>query len=238
MPRLVVRHRRRAARHLRAGRAPRRGNARRAARDREHDRAARGARRCRLRDQHDPGRRLRAVHRDRLRDPQAVRPAPDDRRHARHRRHHARRCAPSRCCSRCARTWSELCPDVLVPQLRQPDGDELLGDRAREPDPHGRPVPQRAGHRGRARAGPRRADRGDRLPGRRHQPHGVLPAASSADGEDLYPRLQQLAAEGRVAELEPGALRDAAAGSATSSPSRASTSPSTCRGSSSATGPI
>ena len=56
------------------------------------------------------------------------------------------------------------------------------------------------------------------------------------DGEDLYPQLRALAEAGTVPEATGCATRCCAT-SATSSPSRASTSPSTCRGSSSATGP-
>lgn len=46
-----------------------------------------GAARRRFRGQRDSGRRLRALDRDRFRDSEEVRPAPDHRRHARHRRY-------------------------------------------------------------------------------------------------------------------------------------------------------
>jgi len=75
-------------------------------------------------------------------------------------------------------------------------------------------------------------------PRRGHQSHGVLSCASSATVSTLYPQLKTLAESGAVPENQSSALRDAAPGWATSSPSRASTSPSTCRGSSSATDPI
>ena len=67
-------------------------------------RPPRGARRRRLRDQHDPGRRARRDA-DRLRDPRPLRPAPDDRRHARHRRHLPRAAHHPGDARRSAATW-------------------------------------------------------------------------------------------------------------------------------------
>ena len=104
------------------------------------------ARRRRLRDLHDPGRRLQAVDRDRLRDPQEIWPAPDDRRHAGHRRHHARPAHHPGAAGHVPRHGRAL-PGCHVPAVRQPDGDELLGDQPRQLDQDRRAVPQRAGHR-------------------------------------------------------------------------------------------
>ena len=95
-----------------------------------HHRPPRGARRRRLRHQHVPGRRLQARHRDRLRDPEEVRPAPDHRRHARHRRHHARAAHHPRAARHVPRHGRAV-PGRDLPAVRQPDGDELLGDQPR-----------------------------------------------------------------------------------------------------------
>ena len=62
--------------------------------------------------------------RPRLRGPGAVRAAPDDRRHARRRRHLPRRCAPSRCSTGIAGDMRGGLPGRLAAQLHQPDGDE------------------------------------------------------------------------------------------------------------------
>ena len=147
-------------------------------RSRRRPTAAR-ARRRRLRHLHDPGRRLQARHGDGLRDPQEVRPAPDDRRHARHRRHHARPAHDPGAARHVPRHGGAL-PGRDLPAVCQSDGDELLGDQPRQHDQDGRAVPQRAGHGRAAGARHRRADRGDQLCLRRHQPHGLLPEASSA----------------------------------------------------------
>ena len=88
-----------------------------------------GDRRLRLRPQHGPDRRPRGDA-ARLRAPGALRPSPDDRRHARHRRHlphapHRRPHARAR-----ARDGRALSARRLAPQLHEPDGGAL---RARLP---------------------------------------------------------------------------------------------------------
>ncbi len=147
-------------------------------------------------------------------------------------------CARSRCCSTCARDMEELCPDVVVPQLHEPDGDQLLGDQPRDAR-SGPSACATACRAPRASCRPISASRIDEIDylcaGINHMAfylqvrarrRGPLPAdpAGARRGR-------------RVPDGQPRALRDAASASATSSPSRASTSPSTCRGSSSATGP-
>ena len=104
-----------------AGRGPRRRRAVEA-----HAGPPRGARRRRLRGHVVPGRRLQAVDRDRLRDAQALRPAPDDRRHARHRRDHARAAHDPGAARRLPRHGGAL-PGRAAAQLRQPDGDAAAG---------------------------------------------------------------------------------------------------------------
>ena len=116
----------RPARRWRAGRpgssAPRR-------RSSTHARPARRARRRRLRDQHDPGRRARR-HADGLRDPRPPRPAPDDRRHARHRRDLPRAAHDPRDARHRPRHGRAV-PGRVAAQLHEPDGDALPGVRAR-----------------------------------------------------------------------------------------------------------
>ena len=124
---------------------------RRAADDRGDHRPAAGARRRRLRHQHDPGRRLPAGDGDRLRDPEAVRPAPDDRRHARHRRHHARAAHDPGDARYGAATWrsSARTRSSSTTPTRWRCSD--LGDQPGDADQDGRALPQRAGHGRRAR---------------------------------------------------------------------------------------
>jgi alpha-galactosidase len=73
-----------------------------------------------------------------------------------------------------------------------------------------RAVPQCTGHGGADRPRHPRADRGDHLPVRRHQPHGVLPQVLRRlpDGrtENLYPR-SRADRRGSHPGLEPGTLR-------------------------------
>ena len=91
-----------------------------------------GARRRRLRRRRLPDRRLRARDRHRLRGAEGVRPAPDHRRHARHRRHHARhphRAAPLED----LRGHDRGLPRRDHAAVRQPDGDQHLGDRREVP---------------------------------------------------------------------------------------------------------
>ena len=78
--------------------------------------------------------------------PKTIRPAPDDRRHARHRRHHAR--PPHRAASlEDLRGHAAGLPRRDHAAIRQPDGDQHLGDRREISDhPPGRPLPFGAGH--------------------------------------------------------------------------------------------
>ena len=95
-------------------------------------RPAQGARRRRLRRRRLPDRRLRARDRHRLRGAEDVRPAPDHRRHPRHRRHHARpphRAAPLED----LRGHDRGLPRRDHAAIRQPDGDQHLGDRREIP---------------------------------------------------------------------------------------------------------
>jgi hypothetical protein len=169
-----VRHRPGAAGDL-GGRRPqgRRGRGRQA-HHRGHPGPRTQPRRRRLRHLHDPGGGLPTGDRHRLRGAQGVRPAPDDRRHAGHRRHHARAADHPGAPRHGPRHGAPL-PRRDLPAVRQPHGDELLGPVAGEHDPHDRPVPQRAGHRRATRPRHRRPHRRDQLPLRRHQPHGLLP---------------------------------------------------------------
>ena len=183
-----------------------------------------------------PGRRLQTRHGDRLRNPQKIRPAADHRRYAGHRRHHARRCAPSRCCWISAGIWKQVCPDVTFLQLRQPDGDELLGDQPGEQDQDRGAVPQRPGYGRAAGRGYRRADRGDQLHLRRHQPHGLLPALERA-GEDPVPVHPPGDRREGACPRRPGALRNLRAAGLFCHRIAASISANTCPGLSSATAP-
>ena len=165
---------------------------------------------------------------------------PDHRRHARDRRDHARAAHHPGAARPLPGHGSDL-PGRDLPQLRQPDGDELLGDQPRQHHLDRRPLPQRAAHRPSSRQRSRRAAGGGDLPGRRHQPHGLLSEAGAR-------RPGPLPATPRVRRERPGcrsAIQRAAddrvryersGDSAISSPNRASTSPSMCPGSSSATG--
>ncbi len=206
--------------------------------DRGDPRPPRRAGRRRLRHLHVPDRRLQARHRHRFRDPQEVRPAPDHRRHAGHRRHHARPAHHPRVAGHVPGHGSAV-PRRHLPELRQPDGDEHLGDQPGQHDQDGGPVPQRAGHGGAAGARHRRADRGDQLRLRRHQPHGVLPAfrAQTPAGSRISTRSCARWSPRAACPIGTGCATRCSSGWATSSPNRASTSPSTCPGSSSATGP-
>ena len=201
----AVRHRRRTARDVGAGRAAGRRRARRAGQDPGDHRPPRRARRRRLRDQHDPGRWLRAVHGDRLRGPQAFRAPPDDRRHTRHRRDHARPAHDPGAPLHVRRHGGAL-PRHVVPQLHEPDGDQLPRDLACEQHQDRRPVPQRAGHRVRAVDGPRYPLPRDRLPRGRHQSHGLLPPLRAQRRRPL-PAPAGTRGVGRGTRGQPRALR-------------------------------
>ena len=102
-------------------------------------------------------------------------------------------------------------PRRVVPQLHEPDGDQLPRDRAGEQHPHGRPVPQRAGHRVRAVAwiSASRTSEIDYLAAGIN--HMAFYLRFERDGEDLYPRLRELARVGRGSRGQPRALRGAEA---------------------------
>ena len=174
----------------------------------------------RLRRRRLPDRRLRALHRHRLRGAEEIRPAADHRRHARRRRHHARPpdgAAPLGD----LRGHARRLPGRDHAPVRQPDGDQHLGDHGEVPgDPPGRPLPLGAGHGDGARPRSRHPLREHPLPRRRHQPHGVLPQVRGGHGRrqppQPLPRSRPRLSRGPRAEagLEPalpqqGALRDA-----------------------------
>ena len=209
------------ARRLVAGaraRAPRRG----------HARPPRGARRRRLRGHLFQVGGYRPATRDRLRDAQALRAAPDDRRHARRRRDHARAADHPRAARRLPRHGGAV-PGRPPAPLRQPDGDALLGGRRGEPDPDRRALPLRPAHRRRARRATSGCPPGEidhRVAGINHiafflrlerDGRGSLPARSA----EVDRRRSTTASATRCCDT-----------SAPSSPSPPSTSPSTSRGSS------
>ena len=185
---------------------------------------------------HDPGRRLRAVHRHRLRGARSVRPAPDDRRHARHRRDHARP-AHDPGAARHVRRHGGALPRRARSSTTSTRWRSTAGRSPRaSDDPHGRAVPLRAGHGVRAR----RTTSASR-PTRSTTPRPASTTwrstcASSATARTSTPRCGSSPSRPR-ARLATACATRCCATSATSSPSRASTSPSTCRGSSSATAP-
>ena len=124
---------------------------------------------------HVPGRRLQARHRDRLRDPQEVRPAPDHRRYARHRRDHARAAHHPGACWISAAIWKELCPDVTFLNYVNPMAMNTWAiNRGSKIKTVGlchsvQGTAEQLAQRH------RRADRGDQLRRGGHQPHGLLP---------------------------------------------------------------
>ncbi len=87
-------------------------------------------------------------------------------------------------------------PRRVVPQLHEPDGDQLPRHLPGEQHPHRRVVPQRAGHRVRAVAwisGSRTSEIDYLAAGINHM---AFYLRFERDGEDLYPRLQALAESG------------------------------------------
>ncbi len=155
------------------------------------DGPARGAGRRRLRRHLVPGRRLQAVDRGRLRGPQALRAAPDDRRHARHRRDHARTAHDPGAAGRLPRPRGALARRAGA-QLRQPDGDALLGGERGVADPDRRALPLRAGHdqgAGGTTSGSRPARSTSSRPA---STTWRSSCASSTRAEDLYPALREL----------------------------------------------
>ena len=142
--------------------------------DRGAPRPARGDRGLRPRHQHDSGRRARG-HAARLRDPEAVRAAPDDRRHARDRRHLPRPPHHPGDARHRGRHGRAL-PGRVAAQLHEPDGHAVLGDLRRLADPAGRrAVPLGAVDDARPGRDRRRAVRGGRVPRRGREPPGLDP---------------------------------------------------------------
>ena len=137
----------------------------------------------------------RALDRDRLRDPEEIRPAPDHRRHPGHRRHHAGLRTIPVMLDICARHGGSLPGRVFLNYINPMAMLCWAMNRATR-DQDGRPLPQRAGHRGRARRTTSACRSRDQLPLRRHQPHGLLPALRARRRGPL-PALRQVAAEGR-----------------------------------------
>ena len=141
-------------------------------------------------------------------------------------------CARSRCFSASPSDMAELCPERLDAQLHQPDGDELLGlVRGLVSPEDRRPLPLHPEHEPR-RVQSTSASRFEEVTflgaGVNHM-SWVL--RLERDGESLYP-LAGRGDRGRPRGPRPPRPRpDLQAASATSPPSRASTSPSTCRGS-------
>ena len=146
-----------------------------------HDDQRDGARRRGFRRRLLPDRRLRSLHHHRFRGAQALRPAPDHRRHARDRRHHAGSAdGPASLVD--LRGHAGGLPGRDHAAIRQPDGDQHLGDRREvSRDPPGRPLPFGAGHGGGAGPRSRRAGGRAALPRGRHQPHGVLSELRAPD---------------------------------------------------------
>ena len=98
----------------------------------------------------------------------------------------------------------------LPPELRQPDGDAVPGHRAIEPDSFRGAVPRRADH-ARPDFPLRRGEEvRDRLPGGRHQPHGLVPEGREERRGPL-PAAAQQPGEARVLRQREGARRGGAA---------------------------
>ena len=77
-----------------------------------------------------------------------------------------------------AATWMELCPRAVLLNYSNPMSMNMQTIMPHERHPRGRAVPQRAGDVRPAHGVHRRRPERGRLHLRRHQPHGVLPAAS------------------------------------------------------------
>ena len=166
---------------------------------------------------------------DRLRGAQALRAAPDDRRHARDRRDHARAAHDPGAARHLPRHGGAL-PGRAAAPLRQPDGDELLGGRAR------RARSARSGSATACRAPPASSP----------ATSACRPARSTtaAPASTTWRSILELRAPRARTSIPRCAARRDAAGARTASatrcsalrllraPSPPSTSPSTCRGSS------
>jgi alpha-galactosidase len=81
---------------------------------------------CGFRRDGVPDRRLPALDRDRFRHPEAVRPAPDHRRHAGRGRHHAGASDRAASLGR-GRGHGAALPRCAASAIREPDGDQHLG---------------------------------------------------------------------------------------------------------------
>ena len=125
-------------------------------------------------------------------------------------------------------------PGRPLPQLHEPDGDAVRRWRGRRRSARSGSATACRGRRPRSPSGSGACRRG-RLRLRRDQPHGLL-LRLSATGRTSTRRSGSLPPSAAPRPRSGCASRCCAA-SATSSPSRASTSPSTCRGSSSRAGP-
>ena len=120
------------------------------------------------------------------------------------------------------RDLEELCPDALLLNYVNPMAMLCWAVAEASLDPHRRALPLRPAHGGRAGRRTSGCRRRDRLPRRRHQPPGVLPALRARRRGPL-PR----AARGHAAGLTTACATSCSSTSATSSPSPPSTSPST-----------
>ena len=142
-----------------------------------HDGPPPRARRRRFRRHRLPDRRLPPLDRHRLRDPEAVRPPPDHRRHPRRGRHHARPPHRPPPLGRGAGHGRAL-PRRAPPPVREPHGDQHMVARGTLPAGEtGGPLPLRPEHGGGTGPRPRPPQGGNRLPRRRREPRGLLPAA-------------------------------------------------------------
>ncbi len=132
-----------------------------------------------------------AAHPDRLRGAEALRPAPDDRRHARHRRHLPRAAHDPGDARRSRADMAELCPDAWLLNYTNPMAMLCWATYAGSADPDGssacatrcsgRPrEPRRARRRARTRRSTTSA------PGVNHQ---AWILRFQRDGADLYPLL-------------------------------------------------
>ena len=163
--------------------------------------------------------------------PEALRAAPDDRRHARRRRDHARPADDPGAARRVPRHGGGL-PGRAAAQLRQPDGDAVLGGRPR------RARSARSGSATRVQHTAAELAARPRRPDRRVDYHvaGINHMAFflrlERDGEDLYPRAAASVEEGRVPDGNRVRYELLRALRLLRDRVLASTSPSTCRGSS------
>ena len=126
------------------------------------------------------------------------------------------------------RDLEELCPDALLLNYVNPMAMLCWAVGRGQPIRTVGLCHSVQGTTARAGARPRHPGRRDRLPRRRHQPHGVLPALRARRRGPL-PRAARASTP---PELRTACATRCSSTSATSSPSPPSTSPSTCRGSS------